>query len=588
VAARGAVTIADASVQNGLVGLHNGSSAPASFTFGGTGLAGTCIVTGPAPAGWNTTANGWATSQEPAFCWTQLNAFNGVGSLSCSVAAGTGNTPTWYPLTPLGSAIGDWYSIQARSSNAATTCSLASSPTEFTRVDSNATAWTQLQASITTAGSTSYNLRVWNGPGIGYFDMARITRYAGVAADLSTGNHPGAASGIITQSAGALVGDAEAAATLDGITAHISAAAALPAAGRPYTLSGWAKLSNLGQTGAVVEFIQGSNASMIWFNGASWVVRLTDSTGGVHDFTGAAGVVGAWYHLVLVYNGSALNLYVNGALQGVGLTGLSSAAGSGPLLIGSRAADLYFPGSIQEVAIWAAALNATQVRRLYNIGMGTAPASGITQSVPGALPGDTDTAMTFDGLAGYISVPYTPALNPPGQVSVEYWVQVLNLVRPEGQVRVDSSGFTNKGYRSTTPTGGTQVTWIINPGAGQVSQTSANLAAGWHHFVGTNDGVSSRLYIDGVLAVGPTAAVYVPSNDGLPLMLGANSGGSQECAGTVDEFAVYGYALTAAQVLNHYNAGKVAMLAARAATLRTRDGLLGLRTRDGLLTLRTR
>ncbi len=76
----------------------------------------------------------------------------------------------------------------------------------------------------------------------------------------------------------------------------------------------------------------------------------------------------AWHHLVGVYNGSTLKLYVNG-------TEVNSIAASGsldtstyPLRIGTRAVDpvnRYFKGSIDEVRVYNRALSEQEVQSLY-------------------------------------------------------------------------------------------------------------------------------------------------------------------------------------------------------------------------------
>ena len=52
-------------------------------------------------------------------------------------------------------------------------------------------------------------------------------------------------------------------------------------------------------------------------------------------------------------------------------------------------------------------------------------ASGVTYSA-GSIPGETSnggTAVTFDGSAGRAIVPYSPALNPNGPFTVDFWAK---------------------------------------------------------------------------------------------------------------------------------------------------------------------
>ena len=104
------------------------------------------------------------------------------------------------------------------------------------------------------------------------------------------------------------------------------------------------------------------------------------------------------------------------------------------------------------------------------------------------------------------------------------------------------------------------------------NRTLASLGSGWHHFVGTWDGFSSRVYIDGVLAGTNTAytertPVFYNSANGV--FIGAEAGGTQTTPagsyfnGGLSDFRIYATALsdedvaelyhTAASVDNHGN-----------------------------------
>src|SRR5262249_33386197 len=77
-------------------------------------------------------------------------------------------------------------------------------------------------------------------------------------------------------------------------------------------------------------------------------------------------------------------------------------------------------------------------------------------------------------------------------------------------------------------------------------------AGTWYHVAVTYDGAALVLYVNGV-AVGQVAASG-PVNLGTGLWLGGYpvAGGNYGFNGLVDEAAIYGHALTAAQVATHY------------------------------------
>ncbi|MDO8668421.1 MAG: LamG-like jellyroll fold domain-containing protein [bacterium] len=77
-----------------------------------------------------------------------------------------------------------------------------------------------------------------------------------------------------------------------------------------------------------------------------------------------------WYHIVGVYNGSEMKLYVNGVLSGSLTTSGSIATNNSPLRIGkqfwSGANYSYWNGRIDEVKIYNRALSATEVSEYFN------------------------------------------------------------------------------------------------------------------------------------------------------------------------------------------------------------------------------
>jgi hypothetical protein len=67
------------------------------------------------------------------------------------------------------------------------------------------------------------------------------------------------------------------------------------------------------------------------------------------------------------------------------------------------------------------------------------------------------------------------------------------------------------------------------------------------HVVGTYDGSTVRLYIDGTLEDSIPGPSSVAANS-LPLGLGAEPSGYRSMNGAIDEAGIYGYALSAAEV----------------------------------------
>jgi len=82
-------------------------------------------------------------------------------------------------------------------------------------------------------------------------------------------------------------------------------------------------------------------------------------------------VIGSWYHIVCVYDGTQLLAYVNGILDQNSNPALTGTIGTAthPLYIGaSPSLASNFPGLIDEVAIYNAALSASDVLAHYQAG----------------------------------------------------------------------------------------------------------------------------------------------------------------------------------------------------------------------------
>lgn len=77
----------------------------------------------------------------------------------------------------------------------------------------------------------------------------------------------------------------------------------------------------------------------------------------------------------------------------------------------------------------------------------------------------------------------------------------------------------------------------------------------WHHCVGTFDGTTQRLYIDGSFVGQNTTLGTQPGGTG-NLYVGRrwDTSGNNNWGGYLDEVAIYNYALSGAQIAAHYNA----------------------------------
>ncbi|MHC1762971.1 MAG: LamG-like jellyroll fold domain-containing protein [Verrucomicrobiia bacterium] len=189
-------------------------------------------------------------------------------------------------------------------------------------------------------------------------------------------------------------------------------------------------------------------------------------------------------------------------------------------------------------------------------------AMALLRAQPGAIAGDPNTAAATQ-TGSRVVVPFDEAYNPEGAFTVEAWLKPASI-----EPGVTSA--LNSGHMAEPRSG-----WILyQNGADGWSfrmynqnglSTSVELAGGgpvtadsWHHVVITYDGSTARLFVNGAEAVtgqpSGTPKAFVANTDG-PFVIGARSDFAYPWAGAADEVALYTSALSASDVLAHYQNG---------------------------------
>lgn len=172
-----------------------------------------------------------------------------------------------------------------------------------------------------------------------------------------------------------------------------------------------------------------------------------------------------------------------------------------------------------------------------------APTLGVT----GAIVTSNDTAVTLNGTTQYITDPDNALLDPGDIFSLEFWYNAVATGAVDGLM---DKG--NNGYAVQTDAAGHIV--LVKQGVSTIVTSLTIPTVGfWTHVVVTKSGVTSRIYLNGVDQSGAvTNATIVATADAL--LIGIGTGPANPFAGSMDEVALYPTALSAAQVLAHYNA----------------------------------
>ena len=186
--------------------------------------------------------------------------------------------------------------------------------------------------------------------------------------------------------------------------------------------------------------------------------------------------------------------------------------------------------------------------------------------------GKVDGALSFDGVNDYVSVPHTSSISLK-QLSVEFWAKPS--APPSGSSWV-AQMFMVKGLDNDENYElGYYLGFILfkfTPGTELVSGGSAGGTryltvpvyrtfepGKWYHIVGTFDGIEGRYYVNGAeFGYLKISGGEIVEND-QPLIIGSEVGMDgmmpRYFPGIIDEVAIYNRALSAEEILQHYQDG---------------------------------
>lgn len=212
--------------------------------------------------------------------------------------------------------------------------------------------------------------------------------------------------------------------------------------------------------------------------------------------------------------------------------------------------------------------------------LSTAYMNNPTRGVTGAITGDNNGAVTFDGtnevevLTSSVSN-YSRLDLGDGPFSIEFWVKRTSggMVNFEPVLGKWSSAYGVDLEESTYgPAPG--VVYLRSSAYQLIAQSNTGITdTNWHHVVITYNGGSSTLfYIDNVESHTHLNTVVLTDNEDNALKLGASWDYGRHLNGSLDEVALYNYILTPIQVQDHWTLANTKASARSAQAMATITG----------------
>ena len=162
-------------------------------------------------------------------------------------------------------------------------------------------------------------------------------------------------------------------------------------------------------------------------------------------------------------------------------------------------------------------------------------------------------ALQFDGINDYVNVPDSNSLDLSNRFTFALWLKPSQLLNGSSGRKDMFQKFLSYWLILNYPANDGKLAFVLNSGSPSVkSITSSWNANQWYHIAATYDGVTMKLYINGVLE-GSAPSAFLPANNGNPLQIGGNSAQGFWFPGAMDDVRLYGSTLSAALVADLYN-----------------------------------
>jgi RHS repeat-associated protein len=184
----------------------------------------------------------------------------------------------------------------------------------------------------------------------------------------------------------------------------------------------------------------------------------------------------------------------------------------------------------------------------YNGTWSGSPTLGIT----GVLNNDPNGAVTLNGTSQYGTVANATQMSKSNNFSLEIWVKRTKNASSQAVVGKPLSTSTKTENYAFWFDTANKIRFEVGGGGNKFATvtSAAALDTNWHHVVGTFASGSLKLYVDGVQSATVTANFTTAATNTSALNVG-RAGTANYYGGSLDEVALYGTALTAAQAADH-------------------------------------
>jgi len=336
------------------------------------------------------------------------------------------------------------------------------------------------------------------------------------------------------------------------------------------TLAAWIKAEKTGEQ-VILEKENASTGYSIFLNSTgSFSVRFNgDETKRVNTSSIYSNRLDKWIHFAATYDGSKIRTYVNGIPDDSLAASFTIGVNSGILSIGAYSDGTgKFMGLMDQVKIIYDALSLSNIENLAkpsnspalvahwameeNGGATLIDSSSSKNNAsiiegPSWVEGKRGLALDLNGTIDYCSVPDDPTLNISSVITIAAWVKPGKYATQRIIRKVD--GTNNLGYSLFLGIDSTISIRFNNSNLTRVNSITKYPGTGdtWMHIAATYDGITIRLYINGVEenTVVESFDIGITPNK---LTIGAEADETDFFEGSLDDLRIYNYALSSTEI----------------------------------------